>query len=107
MNNNLSIDIASQEKRNNFLNQIEKWNQIEQTVFVVDNIKHLSLSLIKFVSAICNDLIKIKTLNSNQDDLNKNINKLHGQGLEASQYSSILEEQANDLSKFCYAISFN
>lgn len=93
MNNNLSIDLASQEKRDNLVNQIEKWNQIEQAVFIVDNIKHLSLSLIKFMSAICNDLVKIKTLNSNQDD---NLNKSN-----ASQYSSILEEQANDLSNFC------
>lgn len=90
--------LTSKDRRNNsLLTEFEKLNQVEQTLFIVENLKLLSFSLLKFVNSVCNDLVEQKCANnslSNKSGINHD-----SAGLEANQYTIILEEQANDLSR--------
>ncbi len=84
----------SQEISDNVTNEklmqdcFKRLTQIEQTVFIIDNLNVLSASLIKFLISVCIEFLENQTLNTS--DARKET--------EANQYSSILEEQANDLS---------
>lgn len=71
-------EVINESTRSKLIAEIEKWNQLEQTAFIIENLKLLSFSLLKFVTSICTDLVENNTTNS--------------------QYSNILEDQANDLS---------
>jgi hypothetical protein len=66
----------------------KRLTQIEKTVFIIDHLNLLSMSLIKFLVSVCFDFMENKTLSSTDTQINT----------ETNQYSSILEEQANDLS---------
>lgn len=98
-----NIIINGKDKRAMMLAELEKWNSAEQIVFLVDSMKFLSFSLIKFITAICNDLIEkqtyIKTSRLNNTSLNSNsdFNNNNNDSNNNQQYSNILEEQANDI----------
>lgn len=77
MGSDLAVNELS--RRSCILAEIEKWNQLEQTEFIIDNLKLLSFSFLKFVTSICTDLVEKTNVNN--------------------QHSNILEEQANDISK--------
>lgn len=98
--------IHGKDKRALLLAELEKWNSAEQIKFLVDSMKFLSFSLIKFISAICNDLIekqslKTSRLNNSNTSSSNDFSSSSSDTNHTQHYSSILEEQANDI---CMAI---
>lgn len=115
------IHIITQEKRDLITNEIQKWNSLEQTALIVENLKLLSFNLVKLVASYCSDLIEQKQLYHNITSsmspsstptsptssgavnfshfllLGANNGKSNTDSLE---YFTILEEQANEPSYF-------
>lgn len=97
------ILINGKDKRALLLAELEKWNSAEQIKFVADSMKFFSFSLIKFVSAICNDLIekqsisKTSRLNSSNTSSLNDFSSSSTDTSNTQHYSNILEEQANDI----------
>jgi len=109
--------VNGKDKRTQLLADFQQWNSAEQMVFLVDCMKFLSLNLIKFISAICNDLIEkqayvnkpnSRLLNTNTTNNNNNNNSSSSNASDLNEptsnqkYSNILQEQANDISLFCF-----
>ena len=108
--------VNGKDKRAQLLANFERWNSAEQMVFLVDCMQFLSLNLIKFITAICNDLIEkqayvnkptSRLLNNNTNNNNSNSNNNNSnlsntcdfnEPTSSQKYSNILEEQANDIS---------
>lgn len=77
------IDSSSNKQLNigQLLDEMKMLNSAEQCFFLNEALKSLSLSFVKLMSTICNDLTH-KGLNS----------------VDNQQFSSLMEDQANDLS---------
>jgi len=115
--------VNGKDKRAQLLADFERWNSAEQMVFLVDCMQFFSLNLIKFITAICNDLIEkqayvnkptSRLLNNNTNNNNSNISNNNSNNnsnnsnssntcdfnepTSSQKYSNILEEQANDIS---------
>ena len=76
---------GNQYRSEQIIAEMEQWNSAEKTVFLVNSLKVLSFSLVKFISTICNDMAN-KNLKTNLENKFSN-----------NQYSFIMEEQANDI----------
>ncbi len=74
--------------------KLEKFNSAQQAAFLVDTLKQLPISIVKFMSTVCNDLT---TRNSSRYDSEGS--------LESTQFSNVMEEQANDIG-FAYFFNF-
>ena len=78
---------SNKSQRHNFILELQKINQYEQTLIVAEFLKQLSFSSLKFIKAVCDERLEQNTNLSNS---------LRNDSLEASL---IFEEQANDLSE--------
>ncbi len=75
------INMTNKFKRELVLDELKQWSASEQCIFLSECLNIISFSLVKFMSTVCNDL---SSKNSNGVDSN-------------SQFSSIMEDQANDI----------
>ena len=80
---------SNKSQRHNFISELQKINQFEQTLIVAECLKQLSFSSLKFIKSVCDEMI--------EQNMNPSNSSLRHDSLEASL---IFEEQANDLSKF-------
>ena len=83
------------EEKDSLKAKIEKWNKIEQLSFAIEIARLLSTSLIKFMVNIVEDLAEKSSTGYFSEGL-----KLSSNDLENNHYVNILEEQANDISKY-------
>ena len=73
-----SDKIVCESHKEKLIAEIKKWNQIEQMTFMLQNVENLSVSMLKFFTSMCVE----------------HVNKINN-----NDQVSILEEQANNLSK--------
>lgn len=77
------MEMTNQFKREIVLQELKQWNSAEQCVFLVDAMKLISFSHVKFMATFCNDMAnKTNGIDSN------------------SQFSGLMEDQANDTAYF-------
>jgi hypothetical protein len=92
------IHIISEERRDSVTSEIGKWNPIERTALCLENIKLLPFNLLKLATAYCNDLVEQKSFVNQSSDHNTTESTV-GSATKSIDYFSILEVQANDLSR--------